>query len=288
MDIDPSAPPAPAFVERGPTGSEPWLTPIERFRTHQALVDRLALRAGDVLLDLACGTGVTLATAVDRLPEIAVVGVDIDGEALATARAWLSRLGARHYLVRADLCARLPLADQSVDRIVCHDTLEVLVDPMALVSEAARVLRPGGVSVWSHLDFDSLVFAGGDLWLTRRVVHAYADLGHPGAPNADGQMGRKLAGLVRRSPLEPVAVDAVGVVSTSLAGPARGRLAHILSVLRSASATGDIDLTLEELERWEHDLRVADQADEFFYAHTAYVVTARRPVGPKSLSAPRP
>jgi SAM-dependent methyltransferase len=52
----------------------------------------------------------------------------------------------------------LPLADASADRVLCHDVLECLPDPDALVAEAARILRPGGRLVLAHTDYDTVVF----------------------------------------------------------------------------------------------------------------------------------
>jgi SAM-dependent methyltransferase len=51
---------------------------------------------------------------------------------------------------RADLCgdaARLPLADESVDTILCTEVMEHVPDPERTVAEFARVLRPGGTLI---------------------------------------------------------------------------------------------------------------------------------------------
>ena len=44
--------------------------------------------------------------------------------------------------VRADLKGPLPFADAAFDRVFCHNVLECLPDPGALVAEAGRVLPP--------------------------------------------------------------------------------------------------------------------------------------------------
>jgi hypothetical protein len=59
--------------------------------------------------------------------------------------------------------------------VLCHNVLEVLPAPDALVAEAIRVLRPGGRLVLAHSDFDTLIFASEDLALTRRLVRDYCD-----------------------------------------------------------------------------------------------------------------
>lgn len=54
--------------------------------------------------------------------------------------------------VCADAC-RLPLAEASLDGIVCECVLSLLPDPQLAVAEFARVLRPGGKALVSDLTF---------------------------------------------------------------------------------------------------------------------------------------
>ncbi|CAN5809880.1 hypothetical protein BH24ACT15_BH24ACT15_35710 [soil metagenome] len=248
--------------------------PTAQFRLHQALVDHLALERRDVLVDLGCGHGITLAVAAERATGATLVGLDVDAPSLRTAASWSTSLGAHPRLAVTDLSTPLPLAGGSVTKTVCHDLLECLSDPVALMVEAGRILRPGGISVWSHVDYDSAVIAGGDRDLTRRIVHAYADYVQPWMTSNDGQMGRKLAGLVGRSPLRQAAIDAQVMASSQLIGPARMRIDDIVSTLRRGAGEGMVDLTPEELDIWTASLTAADAAGAFFYAQTAYVVVA--------------
>lgn len=251
--------------------------PTAQFRLHQALVDHLDLDASDVLLDLGCGHGITLAVIADRATGASLVGLDVDAGSSRIASSWLQVLGARHQLAVADLSAPLPVADDSVTKIVCHDLLECLAEPSALLAEACRVLRPGGTSVWSHVDYDSAVINGGDRDLTRRIVHAYADYAQSWLTSNDGQMGRKVAGLVGRSPLQRVAVEAHVMTSAELAGPARMRVDDISATLRRGASEGKVDVSPRELDDWMAELQGADAAGDFLYAQTSYAVVATRP-----------
>lgn len=95
---------------------------------------------GRRVLDVGCRAG---ALTQAHLTGNAVVGVDVDREALAEA----AQLGIR--TVWADAQRRLPFADESFDVVVAGELLEHLADPQALVREASRVLRPGGTLVGS-------------------------------------------------------------------------------------------------------------------------------------------
>ena len=96
--------------------------------------------------------------------------------------------------------------------MLCHDVLEVLPDPDALVAEAIRVLRPGGRLVLAHSDFDTLIFTSEDLELTRRLVRDYCDTQQPWMDAVDGTIGRHLADIAGRAGLMVEDVQATVVL----------------------------------------------------------------------------
>ena len=95
---------------------------------------------GRRVLDLGCRDG-ALTRAYAEGNE--VVGVDADKEALAEAQ----KLGIETRW--ADLDEPLPFEDETFDVVVAGELLEHLRDPGRVVTEARRVLRPGGTFVAS-------------------------------------------------------------------------------------------------------------------------------------------
>jgi demethylmenaquinone methyltransferase / 2-methoxy-6-polyprenyl-1,4-benzoquinol methylase len=97
-------------------------------------VAALSLRPGDVVVDLACGTGDLCRdlTAVGYRP----IGVDFSFGMLAHARTSSA-------LVQGDALA-LPLANECVAGVVSGFALRNFVDLDRAFTEVARVLRPGG------------------------------------------------------------------------------------------------------------------------------------------------
>jgi SAM-dependent methyltransferase len=247
-----------------------------RFPIDDALLQRLEIVSGDVVLELGCGRGFTLAAAAERAADVILLGLDIDLCVLVDAQAMLHRSVGVGQVVAADLSCPLPLASSSVTKVLCHNVLEQLPDAAGVVAEASRVMRPGALAVWSHADFESVVISGGDPDLTRRIVRSYAAL-DAGGRVADPLMGRKLAGVVHRSPLRRLGVDTHGLLSTELRGPAELRVKSTFSVLCEASVAGRVDITVPELESWLAGLRAADRRGEFLYAHTTFIVVAEKP-----------
>lgn len=92
------------------------------------------------VLDLGCGTG-WLADHFERY-----TGVDGSDEAVAQA----VEMGRN--VVHGDLNEPLTFTDMSFDGVVMKDVLEHVANPVALVREAHRVLRPGGIVFASSPD----------------------------------------------------------------------------------------------------------------------------------------
>ncbi|HEV2889997.1 MAG TPA: methyltransferase domain-containing protein [Frankiaceae bacterium] len=106
------------------------------------------VREGEVVVDVACGTGLlTHPAAAAAGPGGRVYGVDDDGDALAVAR---TRRPSAAGWARASV-ASLPFRTGSVDKVVCGAVLHRLPDVRPAVAEWARVLAPGGrvaVGAW--------------------------------------------------------------------------------------------------------------------------------------------
>jgi SAM-dependent methyltransferase len=84
------------------------------------------------LLDVGCGTG-WLADHFERY-----TGVDASADAVAEA------VQRGRNVRQADVDERLPFEDSQFDAVILKDLLEHVADPVALVREVRRVLRPGG------------------------------------------------------------------------------------------------------------------------------------------------
>lgn len=100
---------------------------------------------GDTVIDVGCGTGVFLETALGKCPNLRVQGFDPDARALAIAGERLAKFGGRAVLTKA-FAETLPVAEASVD--ICFSSLAFHHMPDSIkkqaIQEMYRVLKPDG------------------------------------------------------------------------------------------------------------------------------------------------
>lgn len=101
------------------------------------------VRAGDTVLDWACGAGYGSAILAAQSAGARFIGVDTGPASVAYASASFQEQYGIEY-VTAGAAGLSFLADDSIDLLVSFGTLEYLQDYSLFLDEAARVLKPNG------------------------------------------------------------------------------------------------------------------------------------------------
>lgn len=117
-----------------------------------ARYSRLGLRPGERLLDFGCGGGRHTYEAMRR--GAVVTALDSDRDALLGTAGWVAAMldedkqtaeaGGQGHVVAGNGAA-LPFPDACFERVIAAEVLEHVPDDAKVLSELARVLRPGGV-----------------------------------------------------------------------------------------------------------------------------------------------
>jgi ubiquinone/menaquinone biosynthesis C-methylase UbiE len=117
----------------------------DQLRPAQDLLLQLAaLRPGERVLDVACGTGLVTLRAADAVGDSGFVAAsDISGEMVAAVAAAAEARGLVADFRRMDAEA-LEHADGSFDAVLCALGLMYVAEPPNALREMRRVLRPGG------------------------------------------------------------------------------------------------------------------------------------------------
>jgi SAM-dependent methyltransferase len=103
------------------------------------------LRDGETVLDLGSGAGADVLISARRVgPTGRAIGLDMTQEMLALARANAVAAGVTNAEFLEGYIEAIPLPDASVDVVISNCVINLAGDKQKVLSEAARVLRPGG------------------------------------------------------------------------------------------------------------------------------------------------
>jgi len=125
-----------------------------KLRARDRLLDRLALRGDETVLDVGCGHGLLLIGAARRLPSGHAIGIDLwsqKDQAANSAEATLANADAEGVRERVEVrngdMRELPFADASIDAVVSSLAIHNVpssADRARALAEIVRVLKPGG------------------------------------------------------------------------------------------------------------------------------------------------
>jgi arsenite methyltransferase len=103
------------------------------------------LRDGETVLDLGSGGGIDVILSVKRVgPTGVAYGLDMTDEMLALARKNAAAAGVTNVHFLKGVIEQVPLPAESVDVVISNCVINLSVDKPAVLTEMARVLKPGG------------------------------------------------------------------------------------------------------------------------------------------------
>jgi arsenite methyltransferase len=110
------------------------------------------LKSGETLLDLGCGAGLDLCLYAERIgPDGMLYGLDLSPPMLDKARQNLLQVGIHNVEWLLAAADAIPLPDNSIDIVTANGIYNLSPDKDAVMREVARVLRPGGRTVFAEI-----------------------------------------------------------------------------------------------------------------------------------------
>jgi ubiquinone/menaquinone biosynthesis C-methylase UbiE len=165
-------------------------------------LDLLDPLQGRTVVDVGCGTGVTIGPLLERIGDGRVIGIDFAPEMIARART--NDSDPRVRFVESDVLA-VEISPASVDALTCFNAFPHFPDPERVVSLFARWLRPGGIAaVWQDCTGAALAE------VHRRIGGVIArDVPYP--TGVLGSIFSKMGFLVRRADEDDAAYTVVAL-----------------------------------------------------------------------------
>jgi arsenite methyltransferase len=103
------------------------------------------LREGETVLDLGSGGGIDVILSAKRVgPGGTAYGLDMTDEMLALAQVNAREAGVTNVHFLKGVIEEIPLPADSVDVVISNCVINLSVDKAAVLTEIARVLKPGG------------------------------------------------------------------------------------------------------------------------------------------------
>jgi ubiquinone/menaquinone biosynthesis C-methylase UbiE len=116
----------------------------------EKILDRLALKPGELVLDVGCGTGYLLREIVRRFPGVEGAGLDLTPAMIEQARSKAASAGLANLRFAcadwedAGFEVSALIGDRRPSCIVCANTLHYFSSPQAAVDKMWSALLPGG------------------------------------------------------------------------------------------------------------------------------------------------
>jgi ubiquinone/menaquinone biosynthesis C-methylase UbiE len=227
---------------------------------------QLHLAEGDSVLDIGCGPGFLCESMADIVgPSGRVVGIDISADLVTLAgrrnsRQWLS--------YRVGEATAIDEPDATFNVATCTQVAEYIPEVDKALSEAFRILKPGGRAVFVATDWDGVVWHSDAPDRMATVLRSWeAHCAHPRLPCSMAERLRAGRFVIDRVTIFPI-LNLEWDDTTYSKGLSE-------FVVDFVGRRGDIDK--EELSAWADELAQLGKEGRYFFSSSRFIFHASKP-----------
>jgi ubiquinone/menaquinone biosynthesis C-methylase UbiE len=232
-------------------------------------LDAMDIDSASTVLDMGCGSGVAARTIARRANFSGrVTGIDLSPYLVEAAKRLADEEGLDTLVeFRSGDTRELDIPDGEFDAVVAHTLVSHVQEPLSVINEAARVVRPGGLIVIFDGDYASMTFALDDPVESKKYDEALIS-----AIVTSPRVMRQMPRLIQQAGLEMVRVFPYIMAEV---GEGDFWLSAIASFEKLAPKSGA--MTEAEATSWANALHEASNEGVFFGASNYYTYIARPP-----------
>jgi ubiquinone/menaquinone biosynthesis C-methylase UbiE len=149
-------------------------------------------RQGLRLLDMGCGSGSMTVGLAASVASGEAVGIDVEPTVIERARRRAADDGIPNVFFEVGSAYALPFPDGAFDAVSAHTLLQHVRDPLRVLREARRVLKPGGVIGLREGDWGTWVIAPANEALEQAIALYLRLWEHNGGNPRVGRLHRTL------------------------------------------------------------------------------------------------
>jgi arsenite methyltransferase len=229
-------------------------------------IRHLNLSRGERVLDIGCGPGYlceSMGEIVGRYG--AVVGIDISTDLIALCNRRKSSTWLSYAIGDA---TKIVHADASFDVVVCTQVAEYVLDVDRVLSEAFRVLKPGGRTVFVATDWDAVVWYSENPDRMALVMKLWEE--HCAHPHLPRSMACKLANAGFR--FDGASVFPILNLQCDDDSYSKG----LAPLIRDFVARKN-DIPADGLKEWFSEFERLSVAGRYFFSTNRYIFKASKP-----------
>jgi ubiquinone/menaquinone biosynthesis C-methylase UbiE len=226
----------------------------------------LSLSMGERVLDIGCGPGFLCESMGEIVgPDGTVVGIDISTDLIARCNG--RKTSARLSYEVGD-ATKLEQPDASFDVVVCTQVAEYIADVDRVFSEAFRVLKPNGRTVFVATDWHTILWYSDNPRRMAAVMTSWE--GHSVHPRLPMSMADKFIKAGFR--FDGAAVFPILNLQYDEDSYSWG----LAQIVRNFVA-GKKDVSADDLKDWHGELERLSKAGRYFFSSNRYIFKASKP-----------
>lgn len=228
---------------------------------------------GQTILDYGCGTGDFIEIMLSKSLPKKIIAIDSSEEMMSSVSDRFKSHIEDGIVVPVIAHDPSSVMNETIDKIICHNVLECVKDKIGFINSLRNILKKdAGLLLLSHHDFDSAMYNSEYKQLSRDLIHHFSDTQQDWQENVDGQMGRKIPGIITKSDFgNNFKSTTWRIVEREFS---EGCYGHMMAKMLMSVGAGTFDAS--KMQDWHNDLVSKSKSGEYYFAiDLVYCLCAR-------------